>query len=77
MRNDFSEILNHPYVIIFDKATGNKLHKTSCSFVTSTNFDLKVIKNQENNGYYQPLGHNDKIVDPTVVPCKVCKPSRQ
>ena len=70
----FAEILKYPYVIVYDTATGNKLHKTSCSYITKKNFDLKVIINQEKNGYYRSLKHLDDINDPSVKPCKVCKP---
>jgi hypothetical protein len=70
----FAELLKYPYVIVYDTANGNKLHKTSCSFVSKKNFDLKVIINQEKNGYYQPLESIEGVTDPTVVPCKVCKP---
>lgn len=71
----FAEILKHQYVIIYDSATGNKLHKTSCSYITKKNFDLKVIFNQEKNGYYKPLDHLKELSDPSVIPCKVCKPN--
>lgn len=71
----FSEVLKYPYVIIYDKATGNKLHKTSCSFVTAENYNLKVNKNQGKNGYYHPLEHYEDIRDASVLPCKVCKPT--
>jgi hypothetical protein len=71
----FAEILKYPYVIVYDSANGNKLHKTSCSYITKKNFDLKVIINQEKNGYYQPLNHLEELSDPSVNLCKVCKPS--
>lgn len=71
----FAEILKYPYVIVYDTATGNKLHKTSCSYITKKNFDLKVIINQEKNGNYLPLEHLDDINDPSIKPCKVCKPN--
>ncbi|MCM3665839.1 hypothetical protein M3204_15580 [Mesobacillus subterraneus] len=70
----FAEILKYPYVIVYDTATGNKLHKTNCSYITKKNFDLKVIINQEKNGYYHPLAHLEELNDPSVQPCKVCKP---
>jgi hypothetical protein len=70
----FAEILKYPYVIVYDNANGNKLHKTSCSYITKKNYDLKVIVNQEKNGYYHPLEHLEELNDPSVKPCKVCKP---
>ncbi|MBT2641920.1 hypothetical protein J7I80_06770 [Bacillus sp. ISL-41] len=71
----FAEILKYPYVIIYDTANGNKLHKTTCSYITKKNFDLKVIINQGKNGYYEPLKHLEELNDPSVSPCKVCKPN--
>jgi hypothetical protein len=71
----FAEILKYPYVIIFDNANGNRLHKTSCSFVTEENYNLKVIGNQEKNGYYDPLEDYENIRDTSVIPCKKCKPT--
>lgn len=70
----FAEILKYPYVIVYDSAKGNKLHKTSCSYITKKNFDLKVIINKEKNGYYHPLEQLEELNDPSVKPCKVCKP---
>ncbi|RSD28587.1 hypothetical protein [Mesobacillus subterraneus] len=70
----FAELLKYPYVVVYDYATGNKLHRTSCSYVTKKNFDLKVLINAEKNGYYQPIEILDEVTDPTVVPCKICKP---
>ncbi|MBT2636692.1 hypothetical protein [Bacillus sp. ISL-39] len=70
----YAEILKFPYVIVYDTANGNKLHKTTCSYITKKNFDLKVIINQEKNGYYLPLEHLKELNDPSVKPCKVCKP---
>jgi hypothetical protein len=29
----FAELLKYPYVIVYDNDTGNKLHKTTCSFI--------------------------------------------
>jgi hypothetical protein len=71
----FAEILKYPYVIVYDTANGNKLHKTSCSYITKRNFDLKVIINQEKNGYYQSLERLADLTDPSIKPCKVCKPN--
>ncbi|MDR6123482.1 hypothetical protein QFZ87_003079 [Bacillus sp. SLBN-46] len=70
----FAEILKYPFVIIFDTDNGNKLHRTDCSFVTKENYDLKVIINQEKNGYYQPLNSLDIINKSSINICKVCKP---
>jgi hypothetical protein len=39
----FAELLKYPYVIVYDNATGNKLHNTNCFFVTKKNLDLNVI----------------------------------
>lgn len=72
----FAEILKFPFVIIYDKANGNKLHRTSCSYVTKENYDLKVLINQERNGYYQPLDSIESLEDLTVKPCKVCNPTQ-
>lgn len=57
----FAEILKYPYVIVYDSATGNKLHKTTCLYITKKNFDLKVIIIQEKNGYYQALHHIEEL----------------
>jgi hypothetical protein len=73
----FVEILKYPYVIIFDNANGNRLHKTSCSFVTEENYNLKVIGNQGKNGCYDPLEYYEDIRDASVVPCKKCKPTEK
>lgn len=70
----FAEILKYPFVIIYDTANGNKLHRTDCSFVKKENYDLKVLINHESNGYYQPLESASNIEDPSVKPCKRCKP---
>jgi hypothetical protein len=70
----FAELLKYPFVIIYDNATGNKLHKTTCSFITKKNFDKKVIFNGKKNGRYVSLGSLNLITDSTVQPCKVCKP---
>lgn len=70
----FAELLKYPYVIIYDNATGNKLHKITCSFITKKNFDKKVIINGEKNGRYVSLDSLDHITDSTVHPCKVCNP---
>ncbi|MEH7502916.1 hypothetical protein V7152_13055 [Neobacillus drentensis] len=72
----FADILEYPYVIIFDNATGNKPHKTSCSFVTEENYNLKMTINQRKNGYYQPIEDYEHIRDASVVPCKKCKPTQ-
>ncbi|MBS8263857.1 hypothetical protein DYI25_05310 [Mesobacillus boroniphilus] len=71
----FAEILKYEYVIVYDSANGNKLHKTSCSYITKKNYELKVIINQEKNGYYRPLEHLEELNDTSVRPCKVCKPN--
>ncbi|MFD1737605.1 hypothetical protein ACFSCX_13725 [Bacillus salitolerans] len=73
----FTDVLKYPFVIIFDNANGNKLHKTSCSFVTEENFNLKMITNQGKNGYYSPKEYYEDIRDATVVPCKKCKPTQE
>lgn len=70
----FVEILKYPYVFVYDSANGKRLHKTSCSYITKKNFDLKVIINQEKKGYYRPLEELEDLNDPSVKPCKVCKP---
>jgi hypothetical protein len=75
--NSFAEVIKYPYVIIYDNANGNKLHKTSCSYITEENFKLKVIENEEKNGYYRPLEYYEDIRDASVVPCKVCKPTQK
>ncbi|MFD0824343.1 hypothetical protein ACT8ZR_01560 [Neobacillus sp. M.A.Huq-85] len=72
----FAEILKYPYVIIYDNANGNKLHKTSCSYVTKENYDLKVIINEEKNGYYKPLETCEDIDMNFINPCKVCRPTQ-
>jgi hypothetical protein len=72
----FDEVTRYPYVIIYDNANGNKLHKTSCSFVTEENFNIKVIENQGKSGYYRPLKYYEDIRDASVTPCKVCKPTQ-
>lgn len=71
----FEDLLKYNYVIIYDTATGNKVHKTTCSFVTEENFNKKVISHKEQNGYYQSLNTFNDLVDETVSPCKVCKPN--
>jgi hypothetical protein len=71
----FAEILKYPFVIIYDSANGNKLHRTSCPYVTKENYDLKVIINKEKNGYYLPLVYLEQIEDTTVIPCKRCNPT--
>lgn len=73
----FSEVLKYPYVIIYDNSTGNKLHKTSCSYVTAENYNIKVNQNQGKNGYYQPLENYEEVRDASVLPCKVCKPTEK
>ena len=73
----FAEILKFPFVVIYDTANGNKLHRTSCSFVKKENYDLKVIINQERTGYYQPLESVANLEDSSVKPCKMCKPIQQ
>jgi hypothetical protein len=72
----FAEILKYPYVIIYDTANGNKLHKTSCTYVNKANYDLKVLINQEKNSYYHPLESVANIEDSSINPCKVCKPQQ-
>lgn len=71
----FAEILKYPFVIIYDSANGNKLHRTSCSYVTKENYDLKVIINKEKNGYYLPLEYLEQIEDTPVIACKRCNPT--
>jgi hypothetical protein len=73
----FSEILKYTYVIIFDKANGNKLHRTSCPFVREEGYDLKVNKNHSKNGHYVPLEYYEDTRDASVMPCKVCKPTQK
>ncbi|WP_080847948.1 hypothetical protein [Cytobacillus gottheilii] len=70
----FAEVLQSNYVIIYDNANGNKVHSTTCRFVTEDNFNKKVLDNKEQNGYYQSLQTLNDLTDETVVPCKVCKP---
>jgi hypothetical protein len=71
----FAELLKYPFVIIYDSANENKLHKTSCSYVKKENYDRKVIINKEKNGYYLPLEYVEGIEDTTVIPCKKCNPT--
>ena len=70
----FAEVLQHPFVVIYDTANGNRLHKTTCSFVTETNFNTKVVINQEKNGYYRSLLSIEEMNDSSIKPCGVCKP---
>ncbi len=73
----FSDVLKYPYVIIFDNAKGNKLHKTNCYFVSEENFNLIMNTYQGRNGYYLPLEYYEDIRDASVVPCKECKPTQE
>jgi hypothetical protein len=76
MIKPFAELLKYPFVIIYDTANGNKLHRTDCSYVTKENYNLKVIINYEKNGYYEPLQSLTNIDETTIKSCKVCKPTQ-
>ena len=69
--NSFEKILQSPYVIIYDHANGNKLHKTSCRFFAEENYHTKVIENQEKNGYYRTLLSIDDLNDTSVKLCGI------
>ncbi|MDQ1002629.1 hypothetical protein QFZ28_003029 [Neobacillus niacini] len=43
-------------------------------YVNKANYDLKVLINQEKNGYYEPLESVANLEDSSVKLCKVCKP---
>lgn len=73
----FKEILKHPYVIVFDNASGNTLHKVSCFLVTEEDFNHKMKQNHEGSGYYRPLNYYEDIRDASVVPCHQCQPTRK
>ncbi|WP_415281431.1 hypothetical protein [Candidatus Nitrososphaera sp. FF02] len=40
------------FIVIVDSASGKKVHKAGCSWVTKKNFEEKVVENEREHGRY-------------------------
>jgi hypothetical protein len=60
-------------VVVTDTATGNKVHRTSCRYVTEENFTAKVIDGGSKNGrYFHYLRYEDAAQETGASWCQVC-----
>lgn len=44
------------FIVIVDSASGKKVHKAGCSWVTKKNFEEKVVENEREHGRYYWCG---------------------
>jgi hypothetical protein len=60
-------------IVITDNATGDKVHRPSCAYITGAAFSEKVLDNENRNGrYYHYLRIEDPERELGAARCKTC-----
>lgn len=72
----FNSVVANPegFIIITDIATGNKIHRTLCKWITKRNFEEKVVGGNCRNGHYYWTSDINLLKYLHAKPCSFCKP---
>jgi hypothetical protein len=62
------------FIVITDIATGNKIHRPRCKWITKRNFEEKVVSSNCRNGHYYWTNNMNLVEYLHAKPCSFCKP---